>query len=194
TLWRISKMYNVDYRGIQTANNIGDLTDIEIGTKLLIPGAAPRKHVITLYPSRKWKHIIIHHSATDYGNSEEFNRAHLNRGWKGIGYHFVIDNGTCGKSDGQIETSPRWIKQMNGAHCKASGMNKKAVGICLVGNFSKERVSRKQMASLVYLVSKLQDYYDIPDSHIVGHGDVRGASTECPGTRFPWKTFRSKLR
>ncbi|MBD3427311.1 MAG: LysM peptidoglycan-binding domain-containing protein [Candidatus Omnitrophica bacterium] len=193
TLWRISKMYDVDIETIRKTNRIYDVRDIEIGTRLRIPGAVKRRHVITLYPSHKWKYIIIHHSATDIGNSEHFNTAHLNRGWRGVGYHFVIDNGTCGKDNGQIETSPRWLKQENGAHCKADRMNERGIGICLVGNFSKERVSPAQMGSLVYLVNKLRKYYHIPKDHIIGHGQVRGANTECPGKKFPWKNFYSRL-
>ena len=194
TLWRIAQMYEVDISDLKKANGIQDVTEIEIGTKLTVPGAAPRKHVITLYPSRKWKYIIVHHSATDEGSSEDFNEAHLRRGWQGVGYHFVVDNGTSGKSDGQIETSPRWIKQMNGAHCKANKMNERGIGICLVGNFSKDRVSKKQMDSLAYLVRTLKDYYKIPSNRIMGHGQVPGAATECPGKKFPWNQFRSRIR
>ena len=193
TLWRIAKMYEVDQDAIVGANRIKDVTDINIGTRLYIPQAAPRKNVITFYPSKKWKYIIIHHSATESGSSEKFNIAHLKKGWKGIGYHFVIDNGTAGKDDGQIETSPRWTEQQDGAHCKASSMNEKGIGVCLVGNFSVDKVSPKQMESLVYLVSMLSKYYNIPKSHIIGHGKVPGASTECPGKKFPWSTFMSKL-
>ncbi|MBD3379678.1 MAG: LysM peptidoglycan-binding domain-containing protein [Candidatus Omnitrophica bacterium] len=193
TLWRISKMYNVDVESIKRANNIRNVNDIDIGTKLYVPNASTRKHVISLYPSSKWKYIVIHHSATDFGSSAAFNKAHLKKGWKGVGYHFIIDNGTCGKDDGQIETTHRWINQMNGAHCKAGGRNYDGIGICLVGNFSDNPVSRKQMRSLVFLVNKLQDYYDIPDSRILGHGQVQGANTECPGKNFPWKRFRSAM-
>ncbi|MDP8299991.1 MAG: N-acetylmuramoyl-L-alanine amidase [Candidatus Tantalella remota] len=193
TLWRISRMYGVDSDVIRKANSIRDAQDIDIGTRLYIPDAASRKHVVTLYPNDKWQYIIIHHSATEEGSSTEFNSAHLRRGWKGVGYHFIIDNGTCGKADGQIETSPRWLEQANGAHCKAGGMNEKGIGVCLVGNFSQDKVSRAQMKSLAYLVNTLSDYYNIPQSRILGHGQVSGAHTECPGKRFPWKTVRSRL-
>jgi N-acetylmuramoyl-L-alanine amidase len=193
TLWRIAKMYEVDQEAMIKANRVKDVTDINVGTRLYIPQAAPRKHVITLYPSDKWKYIIVHHSATDVGSSEKFNAAHIKRGWQGIGYHFVIDNGTAGKDDGQIETGPRWIKQQDGAHCKASSMNKKAIGVCLVGNFSTGKVSKRQMESLVYLVNMLRKYYNIPKTRILGHGMVPGAKTECPGKKFPWDSFMAKL-
>lgn len=193
TLWRISKMYDVDVETLKAVNGIKDVTDIDIGTRLVIPEAAPRKEVITLYPSKKWKYIIIHHSATDKGNCQLIDAAHKNRGWKCVGYHFVIDNGTSGKEDGQIETSPRWTKQQDGAHCKASGMNSKGIGICLVGNFSEGKISRNQMRSLIYLVKQLKKYYRIPNSRILGHGRVPDAKTECPGTKFPWREFYSQL-
>jgi LysM repeat protein len=193
TLWRVSKMYDVPVKDIVNKNNLGKSLQLEEGQRLIIPNAAPLKPVVTLYPSRKWKYIIIHHSATDDGNSLDFNKLHKRKGWDGVGYDFIIDNGTKGKQDGQIETSPRWIKQEDGAHCKASDMNSKGIGICLVGNFSKEKVSERQMDSLIYLVLTLKKYYRIPYKNIMGHSQVSGAKTECPGKYFPWKEFRKRL-
>ena len=195
TVWRIGKMYDAAVPDIMRANNLRTPQELEIGQRLTIPAAAttvPRP-VVSLYPSTKWQYIVVHHSATDEGNSLEFNEAHNVRGFKGIGYHFVIDNGTKGKPDGMIETTPRWTKQLEGAHCRANGMNHNSIGICLVGNFSEDRVSPKQMASLVYLVDTLRDYYRIPPKRIMGHGQVKGAATECPGTHFPWNEFYRKL-
>lgn len=193
TVWRISKMYDVRIEDIVKANKLRDVDVLEKGQRLFIPNAAPLRSVIPLYPSRKWDYIIIHHSATDVGNALDFDYAHQNRRWKGLGYHFVIDNGTAGKEDGQIEVSPRWLHQEDGAHCRANSMNERGIGVCLVGNFSVDKVTPRQMESLVFLVNKLKDYYDIPNSRILGHGQVRGASTECPGTRFPWSEFRRRL-
>lgn len=195
TLWRISQMYEVDVETIRKVNNIRDVKDIDIGTKIYIPGAAPRKNVITLYPPcTRWQYIVIHHSATDQGNSLRFNAAHLRKGWESVGYHFIIDNGTCGKDEGQIEMTPRWIKQKNGAHCKTNGMNEKGIGICLVGNFSKDKVSSLQMEALVYLVNLLKDFYKISSKNIIGHNHVPRSNTECPGVYFPWDEFRRRSK
>lgn len=193
TLWRLSKMYDVKIEDIMRANNLTKPKELEMGQRLLIPQAAPPRPVIPLYRSNKWKYIIIHHSATNEGSAFSLFDLHLKRGFSGLGYHFIIDNGTSGKGDGQIEVSPRWIKQQNGAHCQASGMNYKGIGICLVGNFSKEKVSKKQMEALVYLVNILREYYHIPIKNIIGHGQVAGARTECPGSNFPWQKFYSEL-
>ncbi|MCM8791575.1 MAG: N-acetylmuramoyl-L-alanine amidase [Candidatus Omnitrophica bacterium] len=193
TLWRISKMYDVDMQEIMRVNNIKNPTTLEMGQRLIIPQAAPLRPVIPLYKTDKWKYVIIHHSATDTGNGLSLFDLHMKRGFQGTGYHFVIDNGTEGKLDGQIEATPRWIKQRDGAHCRASGMNYKGIGVCLVGNFSKEKVSSKQLESLVYLVNILRRYYHIPLRNILGHGQVTGARTECPGKNFPWKEFYAAL-
>ncbi|NQU19597.1 N-acetylmuramoyl-L-alanine amidase [bacterium] len=72
-------------------------------------------------------------------------------------------------------------------------MNKKGIGICLVGNYSRGDVSGKQMESLVYLINMLREYYNIPKQNIMGHGQVPNAATECPGLKFPWEEFWSGL-
>lgn len=194
TLWRIAKMYDVTVDDVMRANHLKDSAELKMGQRLLIEGASPIKPVIPLYSSNKWKYIIIHHSATDEGSALSFDKYHRSRGWENLGYHFVIDNGSYGKQDGQIEVSPRWIKRQNGSHCKAGRMNCRAIGICLVGNFNTEKVSDKQMSSLVYLVAILKKHYDVPIRNIMGHGQVKGAKTECPGNNFPWDSFYSKLK
>jgi len=195
TFWHISKIYDVPIATILRANRMKKSDTLKMGQRLVIPRAVSPLPIISLYPSQKWKYIIIHHSATDVGNSLAFHKSHLKRGWdRGIGYHFVIDNGSSGKQEGQIETTPRWIKQQDGAHTKASDMNKKGIGICLVGNFNEGRVMRKQMESLLYLVKKLQTYYNIPDQNVMGHKHVDGAVTDCPGSHFPWQGFKNRLK
>jgi len=194
TLWRIGKMYGVSGADIARANCLSTQNPVlKKGRRLIIPNAAPVTPVVSLYPNTKWKYIIVHHSGTEMGNSLSFDTYHLSRGWNGIGYHFVIDNGTDSKHDGQIEVSPRWLKQLNGSHCKADGMNERAIGVCLVGNFNRDFVSPKQMEALVYLVKTLKAYYKIPDDHILGHRMVRGATTDCPGKHFPWREFKARL-
>lgn len=193
TVWRICKAYDVNIKDVMERNHLKEENELKMGQGLLIPLAAPIKPVVSLYPSEKWQYIIIHHSATDEGNALNFYKSHRLRGWENLGYHFVIDNGTEGKQEGQIETSPRWIKQQDGAHCKADNMNCRGIGICLVGDFSKERVSLKQLDSLVYLVNVLRNYYHIPVNNIFGHGQVHGAKTECPGKNFPWEEFYKRL-
>jgi hypothetical protein len=134
---------------------------------------------------RPWRFIVVHHSATHKGCAAVFDQWHRNHnGWDELGYHFVIGNGTY-TGDGDVEVGSRWPKQKHGAHCKVGQdetYNDFGIGICLVGNFEKEWPSEAQMRSLARLVDYLSARFEIPDSHIVGHGDVD--DTRCPGRHF----------
>jgi hypothetical protein len=153
-----------------------------------------------LPPSRiekQWNAIVLHHSATENGNAAIFDRMHREENhWDGVGYDFVIGNGT-NSGDGQVEVTFRWKRQVPGAHCGGTPdnwANEKAVGICLVGNFNKTIPTAKQMQSLVRLLRFLQKRYGIPTSQIYGHRSTPGARvTECPGRNFPLQGLKQML-
>ena len=153
-----------------------------------------------LPPSRvekKWIAIVIHHSDTKNGSVTIFDKFHReNKHWEGIGYDFVIGNGTD-SGNGQVEVTYRWRKQITGAHCgstRGNWANKYAVGICLVGNFSHTAPAMQQMQSLVKLIRFLQNRYGIPKSRIYGHKTTPGArATDCPGKYFPMARLKSIL-
>jgi len=111
--------------------------------------------------------IVIHCSDSPHGrgdNAETIHQWHLERGWSGIGYHFVITE------EGEIETGrPLYWK---GAH--VVGYNANSIGICLIGDhfFSKE-----QKDKLCLLVSILLD--DFPKAQVFNHYDLDPNKT-CP--------------
>ncbi len=194
TVWRISKMYGVSADSIYSANGLKPGAWLKEGQRLTIPNARMLRHVVNLYRNSQWRYIIIHHTATWKGNAKALNASHGDRGfWNGLGYHFLIDNGTMGKGDGQIEMSPRWIRQQSGAHCKASGMNDRSIGIALVGNFNDETPTPNQLQSLNYLLKTLAAYYEIPSTNVLGHREVEGARTECPGRNVNLPSIRQSL-
>ncbi len=138
---------------------------------------------------KQWTAIVIHHSATETGNSAIFDKMHREQNhWDGVGYDFVIGNGTD-SGDGEVEVTFRWRRQIAGAHCggtPGNWANEDAVGICLVGNFDYRVPSRRQMQSLLKLVRFLKKRYGISNSSIYGHKDTPGARvTDCPGSKFP---------
>ena len=141
---------------------------------------------------RQWRYIVIHHSATDEGNEQTFDRFHKDRGWRGIGYDFVIGNGR-GSPDGRIEVTFRWEQQEVGAHAGEREYNEYGIGICLVGDFDKDEPTPKQMQALVGLVNRLQESCGIPTRNILMHRQVRPAGTHCPGKNFPFYDFISQL-
>ena len=129
--------------------------------------------------------IVIHHSATATGDAACFRVLHraLNK-WNDIGYHYVIGNGTVSKN-GEIEEGRKL--PFIGAHAK--GANEDSIGICLVGNFNKQKPLEMQLSSLVSLVLKLKKSYSLADTDITLHKLVKGSFTECPGKNFILKEF-----
>jgi len=145
---------------------------------------------------RRWTAVVIHHSGTDNGNAGIFDREHRKvRHWQGVGYDFVIGNGTD-SGDGQVEVTFRWRRQLTGAHCKTpdNWANEQAVGICLVGNFNHSSPTSRQIQSLLKLVRFLQKRYNIATSRVYGHNSAPGAhATDCPGRYFRLARFKSML-
>ena len=128
----------------------------------------------------KISYLICHHSAIkNSDNAHQFNavkRYHIGKGWGDIGYHFFIE------SDGKLCIG-RNVGTV-GAHCRDSGMNYKSIGICVQGNFEVERPTTKQLDRFKRLILSLRKKYGVPNSRIIGHRDVSGASTVCPGKNF----------
>jgi N-acetylmuramoyl-L-alanine amidase len=146
---------------------------------------------------RAWSAIIIHHSATDEGNAAIIDKWHReNNGWNGVGYDFVIGNGTE-SGNGQVEPTYRWQGQLTGAHCggtPGNWANEEGIGICLIGDFDKTTPTSKQMESLAKLVRFLQQRYHIPKSRVFGHGTTPGGHvTDCPGRRFPMAWLKANI-
>ena len=194
TLWSISKAYGVSSCDLLRANHLTDPTRVPVGQLLIIPPAPTLRVNVPLYANPRWTYIVVHHSATPAGNARIFDKSHRKRGFiNGLGYHFLIDNGTSGRKDGQLEIGSRWWRQLEGAHCNADNMNYRAIGICLVGDFSTHGPSQAQLDSLAALVTRLARYYHIPKSQIIRHRDVAGKNTQCPGNRFPWDEFQARL-
>jgi len=133
--------------------------------------------------NRQWKYIVIHHSGAGRGNARIFDRWHKQRGWDGVGYDFVIGNGN-GQRDGAVEVTFRWTRQRVGAHAGVKQYNQHGIGICLVGDFEASHPTRRQLESLVSLVSYLQRRCKIPNYRVLGHRHVK--NTKCPGKNFPY--------
>ena len=144
-------------------------------------------------PKREWDWIVIHHSATADGGAARFDKAHKEKGWDELGYHFVIGNGTD-TADGLVEVGGRWPLQKHGAHAKTpdNRYNDHGIGICLVGNFEETRPTAKQLASLNKLVAFLADRYRIKQADIIGHKNT-GKQTDCPGRNLDLPAVRAAV-
>ena len=126
----------------------------------------------------KPQYLIIHHTATsrDRTTFEAVKKNHIAKGWGNIGYHFFIN----GKGNLYGFPQARGQDQV-GAHCRADGMNYKSLGIALTGNFNIEDPTKEQLDILNKLVQQLKQYWTIPKENVLGHKEVAGSQTACPG-------------
>lgn len=147
-------------------------------------------------PTAGWQYIVVHHSATPSATLAAIDQWHYDKGFDGVGYHFMINNGRApGTADGKITPTARWLEQRGGAHAKVPNhpdFNAQGIGVCLIGNFEQEPPTPAQMASLETLVEVLRQRYGITLDRIVGHGELK--NTKCPGKQFPMEALLMALR
>lgn len=124
---------------------------------------------------RKINKIIIHCTATPEGRDvsiDEVRRWHVEeRGWRDVGYHFLV------RLDGTVEEG-RPI-EMTGAHTRSHNWD--SIGIAYAGGMSKDMTEPKdtrtdaQKDALVDLICQLHDCYG---GTVYGHRDF--SEKACP--------------
>ena len=138
--------------------------------------------------------IILHCSASNFGDAKLINDWHLYKGWDGIGYNYVVTNGytsysdythnTMTNIDGGIEVG-RDIT-LTPAHCY--GHNRHSIGVCLIGV---KDFSDIQLSESIILVRKLMKEYNLKIEDIFGHCEFNDEKT-CPN--FDMNKYRNMLR
>lgn len=116
--------------------------------------------------------IILHHAAAKSCTAEQIHQWHLNNGWSGAGYHFLV------RKDGNIYR----LRPENKVGAHASGSNSDSLGVCFEGDFMRETMGETQRKAGAELVSYLKAKYGL--SKVQKHKDV--CSTDCPGVNFPF--------
>ena len=123
---------------------------------------------------RRIDKIIVHCTATPKGREvsvKEIDRWHRERGFKCIGYHYVIG------LDGKVSEG-RPIEEI-GAHC--TGQNSHSVGVCYVGGIDRfglpaDTRTLQQCVAMRELLASLKERF--PKAMIYGHRDF--ARKACP--------------
>lgn len=147
---------------------------------------------------RPWNAIVIHHSDSRRDTTASIDRWHRKRGWDGIGYHFVVGNGRE-MTDGQVDPTFRWRLQREGAHAGSAPLskplNEAGIGICLIGNFDLDQPGDWQIERVVDLCSVLIRHLPgLNPARIIGHRDVPGKQTDCPGKNLDIERLRFLVR
>ena len=155
----------------------------------------------------KPRYIIIHHSHTkdgitlDYAAIRKYHIEH--NGWRDIGYNYVVEN----YGGNMVARKGRTIGD-KGAHTVELGMNRKSVGVCIVGNFDLEPPSDEHLRMTAQLCMAIQVNWQIPVANILGHREVgemagydwrvKGPTgipqfKSCPGKRFSMGDLRELI-
>lgn len=206
-LSKIARDHAVTVQQILDTNNMDNPHRLRVGQVLRIPFTAATYRPVPAIPAtlrrdldpirvnrRQWEFIVLHHSGTARGKTADMDRYHREerRMSNGLAYHFVIGNGN-GMADGQIDVGQRWRRQIQGGHVASEAMNRKAIGICLVGNFDEKRPTPKQMESLEALTRYLMQQASVPARNVRTHTQINSRPTRCPGKNFPTATFMSRI-
>lgn len=112
--------------------------------------------------------IILHHQCGKGQTVEEIHNYHKNKlKWAGIGYNFFID------FEGNVhEGRPL---EFVGSHC--AGNNTSSIGICLEGDFRKDKPTEAQLKSCKELIKYLRNKFP-RIGKVLNHNDLY--ATQCP--------------
>ncbi len=174
-----------------------NMNGIALAAPVAAAGASPIEAIYRTradVESARWDGIVIHHTGSPYGSPEQISARHIERGLHGLGYHFLIGNGN-GAGDGELHVGYRWLDQLPGAHAtgpQESELNRRWIGVCLVGDGERRSFSASQVRRLAQLTASLQARLGIPADRIVLHREV--SETTSPGRLFPEAEFRDALR
>lgn len=124
--------------------------------------------------------LILHHSGTTTCTPDGVHSSHVGNGWAGIGYHYLV------RKDGTIYRGRP--EDTVGAH--AYGANSHSIGVCFEGNYQMEpNMPAAQLAAGQALVADIKRRWGI--TKVIGHKDVAGSTTDCPGKYFPLAAIAS---
>lgn len=138
-----------------------------------------------------WSSIVVVHSGSPVGSPASLEADHKAVGYEGLGFHFVVGNGT-GMSDGQIHVGYRWMEQRDGAELAGmNGSSKGIIEVCLIGDGDRRPFGEEQLYRAAQLISALADRLEIPASEIKLHKDL--GQTSSPGRYFPRQAFEDLL-
>lgn len=141
----------------------------------------------------KWKHIVIHHTASEWSSLKRIDNYHRKKfnDPDGIEYHFLIGNGKKSRR-GEIELG-RWRIQKRAIHLFKPNGAPDAIAISLIGNLHERSIYKAQYNALLNLVFNLTKSEKIPIENVTTHTKVDGNLTVCPGKHFPFKRLIKDL-
>ncbi|WP_372753647.1 N-acetylmuramoyl-L-alanine amidase [Mariniflexile sp.] len=130
---------------------------------------------------RKPNFIIIHH--TEQNSCEETYKTFALKRTQVSSHYVICDDGTITQ---MLNDLLRGWHAGNGNWGHVSDINSVSIGVEL-DNDGAEEFSHSQINSLIGLLDKLTEKYNIPKKNIIGHADIAPGRKVDPSAFFPWK-------
>jgi hypothetical protein len=143
--------------------------------------------------------IFLHCSDSAFGEVLVVDQWHKQRGWKRIGYHYIILNGRPYKDvryieflDGQVQPGhalnddPIFTSNEIGTH--VAGRNSTSIGICLIGT---TKFTNAQLLSARKVCLELVHRWQLSLASVKGHYEDPHSGKTCPN--IPMGHFRDFL-
>jgi hypothetical protein len=123
--------------------------------------------------------ISIHHSVSPDVSAKRIYEEHKSKGWQGIGYNFLVHQSGVAEYVGECNTIRAAVGQITDG-------NKRGIHICLLGDFTHDHPTVKQLESTKVLIANIQQAYGwfmpvVPHKIFNGNSDW---NTACPGDSY----------
>jgi N-acetylmuramoyl-L-alanine amidase len=125
--------------------------------------------------------IVLHCSDSTFGDAKMIDEWHRERGFRKIGYHYVIpngyrtkhalDSGVMDATDGMVELG----RDENEIGAHVEGYNANSIGVCLIGKGAYTGAQMETARGLI-VETLLQKY---PGAKLLGHYELNPGKT-CP--------------
>lgn len=128
------------------------------------------------------RQIAVHCAFTppdlDIG-AKEINQWHKQRGWSGIGYHYII------RRDGTVEIG----RDVDYAGAHVHGYNRYTIGMSYVGGAKRsgkklvsdiDNATKAQRKTIIALSHHLAKIHELPTRDILGHNEFPNVHKSCP--------------
>lgn len=136
---------------------------------------------------RRPNYVIIHHTATN--GFQEVIQEFTNPGGREASSHYLI----C--KDGTVYHMLNDLLRSHHAGDSKWGnnsdINSSSIGIEIVNN-GYQSYTREQINTLMILLDRLKNEYQIPAANFIGHGDIAPTRKIDPGSLFPWNELSKK--
>lgn len=131
--------------------------------------------------------IVIHHPVANW-TIQRIHEYFLGIGYNGSAYNYYVQKNAEAYYGRSSEA-----QEYQGAHA-GTVHNRNTISVCAEGNFDIEFMQAQQYHKLVAVVAFLCIKHRLSYKDVVGHKELPGQSTACPGRNFNMHKFRADVK